>query len=1194
MPRHFLSHVTHLVARLGVGTALALCPLGCGEKPAPAGGKPPGPPAAPAAAQAAAAPLTQEQKDEYDAHYAQGVVLLVDNKHEEALAAFEKAKAIWDTEEVRLQIEKIRRTIADNRQAAQLAEEIEAARKAGNLEDAGKRAAEGVEKYWETPSGPHIAELKQSIDADLARQAKDRKALAEQNYQKAQECYQRGDLRNAYLLLGEAVKQSDDAKIAGLYEDAKGRVVLYDESLRAAEVHMKTPESYEDAIAALEQAQGAWDTQEVRDRLDAARRALKARLPRIAVVDFDVKGDLGLPDAGRAVAELLLPRFQGKFELVERMQLARLVEERNLQMTDLVDPVAGPGNLVKIKRVQSLVLGSLLGFGGLHVTARIVQVNTGLTERAGRVTPPNLDQIDAYLEDLAAQLTMSEEEYRVFSAGWTPPPIPAQASAEAVPPAPTHVVEVTRGDLDVATEGIRLPEEPASTWREEEFKRDLFERIMAAVRVLMEKERYAEAVRQAEMALVLYPDNAQTMGVLSTAWRKTSFVYLPVVRDRVVVLDFAGIGRRDGVSVGFRAASLLAWNISRDFDLVERGEVLWAMDRAQLTLSRVLRSRQRLAWLGRVMGARYLVIGYTAPGEAGEEIGARVLDTQTGVVRSVVQMRVHDAEEMRVRIAGFSRALFVGPDERRAWLAAGERASTLYADAHSAMRDKRYGVALRSFADLLSVLRADLDPVFSRTVRASYEEAGLDLRQAQPRKPAVIVASDLAAVAQESRKRLEQARELAEALRGQLEDAYQEAMASGNAAMAAGNSGGAMRSFAGAMGLKRTAEAEEGYRAAKQRADKQRALWSADQKSRREYSAHMQAGRKSILLARFADAIKSFEAAIRVKATEEAQAALANAQKGAEEFERQKETARAAAERRQAERLDRMYEACIAAGRTQLDAKNYVGALRDFVRAVSVKDTADAKAGVKAAQEGLAEQEGQPEQAAAAAPVGAHAPGETKTPTPPAPQPVKGEVTAVGVGQPVSQLRSGEKPRGQTAAPSGPDAGQAQTEKPRPGADQGLTLLGVRADGVKEPTKTAPTAQAPSPPAKPFPAGRRSVAVGPIRLGGEQYWCHSPWFIDVTADGKVTLSLVSKVANVDRKLEGSGTVLPNPDPKQRGGVWKWDVDFKYEEWWKSGDGKSFSVEGKFLGSGVTGVITVYDKSRKPVQKSEFPRVIVQW
>ena len=94
----------------------------------------------------------------------------------------------------------------------------------------------------------------------------------------------------------------------------------------------------------------------------------------VAVVEFQVKGDIGISDAGAIIAEWMISALvdTGKFILNERVLLAKVLEEQAFSASGLVDEetIAKAGQLFG---VEAIVTGSVLQWGNTtSVTARLI------------------------------------------------------------------------------------------------------------------------------------------------------------------------------------------------------------------------------------------------------------------------------------------------------------------------------------------------------------------------------------------------------------------------------------------------------------------------------------------------------------------------------------------------------------------------------------------------------------------------------------------------------------------------------------------------------------------------------------------------------------------------------------------------------------------------------------------------------
>jgi len=134
---------------------------------------------------------------------------------------------------------------------------------------------------------------------------------------------------------------------------------------------------------------------------------------RIAVADFDVKGDVSIRAAGETVPELLLQEFgQDRYQLVERSQLAAILAEHDLTIAEVVsNPALLSGK--KLKGLRYLVLGSVVRLGSLAISARLVDVNTGDMVQTAKVTAEDARGLQGALGELARILQMTAAEKKI-------------------------------------------------------------------------------------------------------------------------------------------------------------------------------------------------------------------------------------------------------------------------------------------------------------------------------------------------------------------------------------------------------------------------------------------------------------------------------------------------------------------------------------------------------------------------------------------------------------------------------------------------------------------------------------------------------------------------------------------------------------------------------------------------------------
>ncbi len=101
---------------------------------------------------------------------------------------------------------------------------------------------------------------------------------------------------------------------------------------------------------------------------------------KIAVLDFELRGDnFKTKDMGGIVAEWFTTALvqDGRFQVVERAMLKKLVEEQKLGMSGLIDE-SSSAHLGKILGVKTIISGSVLQFQDtIEINARIINVSTG-------------------------------------------------------------------------------------------------------------------------------------------------------------------------------------------------------------------------------------------------------------------------------------------------------------------------------------------------------------------------------------------------------------------------------------------------------------------------------------------------------------------------------------------------------------------------------------------------------------------------------------------------------------------------------------------------------------------------------------------------------------------------------------------------------------------------------------------------
>jgi len=165
------------------------------------------------------------------------------------------------------------------------------------------------------------------------------------------------------------------------------------------------------------------------DRLEKARAAAPAPStpsgkPTLAVVPFDTLGQIKAKDAGKILAEHLLPHFAGNYTLIDQTQLKHFLDQDDLTLAGLAEMAKQPrtkalSKAVKLRAVRYLIVGTISGLpdGSLSVTARMSDWQTGRIEggRIAQIAAAGCSDLLARMGHLAGKLGGSPGHVEVVS-----------------------------------------------------------------------------------------------------------------------------------------------------------------------------------------------------------------------------------------------------------------------------------------------------------------------------------------------------------------------------------------------------------------------------------------------------------------------------------------------------------------------------------------------------------------------------------------------------------------------------------------------------------------------------------------------------------------------------------------------------------------------------------------------------------
>jgi tetratricopeptide (TPR) repeat protein len=627
--------------------------------------------------------LTRDERQ--DAALLEALGKMADRDYAGAQAALEKARDIQDSEQVHFQIDKVKKLIEQQKAAEQTQRDVQAVLNDGKADEAAKLAAAGLQQYGGGDDAGPLAQLKRQADALAAAGASDAAARRDRLVREGDDAMRDKNLRAAVIAYEQALQAGDDPALRGRLDEVRATVSRYDDLRQRARELRRDPANLEQALTALQDAAKTWDTPAVHEDLDECTLALQKRRDRISVADFEVRGEVGIPSAGRTLAENLLPAFKPRFDLVEREQLGKVLTELQLGGSDVAASDEARQQVGRLARVRYLVVGSVTPLCGLTVNARLVEVQTGLVVQTAKLIAADPDDLMRKLPKLALLLQMNDEQKIAFEAEQAAaaqvspaviapiPPPPAVPDPGVVVVGPPPIVVFTPapappGGLVIADfERLPPPER-------EGFSLDLFigkenpvKSRLLSVSIelgdnLFRRGRYREAQHHFELAFSLSKGHEEISVRLDRCRQlappppppPTVVVVVPppvVVRPRVAVFNFLVDAPPGRVPAGCDnwAADQLAACFAAQYEVIDRGEVCWWMGRLGISMRDVLYDPMARAALAQPLNARFFVFGGMTH-TASFDVTTHLIDAQSGVRTGGGAIHVQDAAELKLRM----------------------------------------------------------------------------------------------------------------------------------------------------------------------------------------------------------------------------------------------------------------------------------------------------------------------------------------------------------------------------------------------------------------------------------------------------------------------------------------------------------------------------------------------------------------
>ena len=658
----------------------------------------------------------------YEAALLGAVDFLTQRKYPEALGALENAQKCQDTGAVQREIDRVRAVLAEQAAAGKAVPDVKVVLEEGKPEDAARLAGEALAEHGGGDRADELARLKQQADA-VATAGDEAAARLAKLKAEADAALTDNNLRAAAIALEQALTLVDDASLAAKLQSVRDRLQTYDDN-RAAAVGLRTdPARLEEGLACLNKAATAWDTLQVRQEIDEYRLIMEKRRDRLAVADFAVRGDVGVAAAGKVIAAELMGRFKPRFDVVERSQLRRILDELNLGVDDLAQRGTG-SEVSRLAKVRYVVVGSVTPLAGVTVQARLVEASTGLVVQTARVSAPSMDAVLPLLGQLALVLQMTDEQKLAYEAKLAAEsgevkPVDAGSLQDIPPPPPIGEAVVVApivtwtprppvlGGL-VIQDFAALPPVVATTpsvpsalelvIRRDDPRRNRLLRLALEIGDnLFRRGRLSEAQRYYSLAFTLAGPRREIVLRLNAcrdAPPPAVVVTATQPRPRLAVFGFyleapasppgwmPGMRRAPEPLPGMRrpalpdaSAGTMSPNLGDlaaeqfasycgDYELIDRGEVNWYMGRLGITLRDLLRESSARRCLAQALNVRFFVFG-SIQQTASFDVSTHLIDAESGTRTGTGMIHVQDHQELKLRMHELVRQVGAKPGEQK-------------------------------------------------------------------------------------------------------------------------------------------------------------------------------------------------------------------------------------------------------------------------------------------------------------------------------------------------------------------------------------------------------------------------------------------------------------------------------------------------------------------------------------------------
>ncbi len=701
--------------------------------------------------------------------------------------------------------------------------------------------------------------------------------------------------------------------------------------------------------------------------------------PRLAVAEFAVMGDVGIPDAGRLVSEWLLARFDAKkYQLVDTAALGPLLGEQGLTAAQVAED---PSVLTSktVRGVRYLVVGSISQLGSLGVAARIVDTATGDIIQTAEVSAEDPSSLKDSMAELAAVLQMTNEEKALYTeyarkqleesggadarAAIAAERDRLEQEAQADFAARQHErdamlaltdvkVLLARGDLDQARE--------TAAWASQEFADtsaarelgDLLAASEAAVRdrseaMLRERHRRFLQFRDRGVRAWDAGDVGEAIGSFRRALEieddpRTRHMLEQLETPGLAVLDIEVASDSSLSTPGHELAGYLLecfCGDGRRYRAVQGERFERELRRLGLSLRDIVRNPTDPR-LGRLRETRFLVTGQVTRGSV--RISARMVDVLGRGRVAVVQTAEVTSEHVRdlqKALSNLARMLQMSDPEKRGFVEQ-LRYEQLMERGDAAASSRNWKEALASYQEAYKIKptkrsASGLAAAQKKVELAdAYDSAMADARRAaqEGRWQGAFEAYVRAAKITDTPA----ARQGIAEANAQL---YSAAMAEAEAAARAGDWKKARDAYQRAAGINKTPQNQDGILGANKHI---------------QYEAYLAQGEAAAKVGNWSQALTNYQLAQRYFNAPDVQARIAETQKKLAEPPVKNVPDQPKVEPKQTPLPATPYDKAIADARAAAQAKEWSTALEAFKNAQKIKDTQEARDGIAEATKNLA------------------------------------------------------------------------------------------------------------------------------------------------------------------------------------------------------------------------------------------------